>query len=691
MEDTRKKYHKKSEREKAKSLFQLEAITLRGIGSYFHEARLEIKPLTILCGQNGSGKSTWFKVLNYLRQSSNDVLFPLLSLQEGLPLVSDCPSILNNLVMMAAEDSSFKGEYKPIVDGILSLHNPEEAYGPLGSIGLEITALRDCHMDFPGRKTTRKHKNHDDIKNPESQELFDFFEQGIVKRGSKFILRFSFKSGFWDGPNHGPDEITRIDLYKDDALVFRVLQKDLIINARVGDLWLHSKSSQEGLDILPFGIKQLRDHLDIKGRASYEPKFTDEELQELHARVIALCTNKRNTKYRLLLNCLNLFKVMMKSTVDGTFVLSATRSRLDDMNDTWWHNDEIDNLQDNVRSRYIGEFGEKSIQMERAYAKTPMMQLGDFCKDDGNRIFKKKMEEFRCKDDLSAEEIESIRKDILGEDTSRSDSFLSNPTAMLFLMSERILPGYFNGAMSYFTPVFMQYWLCYLGISSSYWFDESGRGFNDFKRPPTGFHAYQTPEKIDPLSSPFCGDEGATVGTDVNRYKQGPLCFPSGVTPLSSGFHHVFPILVQSAVMWPREVFCVDSPEVHLHPSSILKISEFFITQARGGRRFILETHSDLVVRRTLRAILEEEMSQHEVNIYFTSLERIDSHEALTEIEDPLNHLGSTLELIKVNERGQIANWPEGFLDADVVESRRLIDAMYGDIDADDQEQDHGE
>ena len=38
---------------------RLTAMTLRGLGPYLHGARLEIKPLTILCGENGSGKSTW--------------------------------------------------------------------------------------------------------------------------------------------------------------------------------------------------------------------------------------------------------------------------------------------------------------------------------------------------------------------------------------------------------------------------------------------------------------------------------------------------------------------------------------------------------------------------------------------------------------------------------------------------------
>ena len=54
----------------------LDAMTLRGIGSYLHGARLDIKPLTILCGANGSGKSTWLKALNLLEESLNANRFP---------------------------------------------------------------------------------------------------------------------------------------------------------------------------------------------------------------------------------------------------------------------------------------------------------------------------------------------------------------------------------------------------------------------------------------------------------------------------------------------------------------------------------------------------------------------------------------------------------------------------------------
>ena len=51
----------------------------------------------------------------------------------------------------------------------------------------------------------------------------------------------------------------------------------------------------------------------------------------------------------------------------------------------------------------------------------------------------------------------------------------------------------------------------------------------------------------------------------------------------------------------------------------------------------------------------------------------------------------SVLEPIRINDRGQVENWPEGFMDDDVKESRRLLDAMYGcpAVDRDENEE-HG-
>jgi predicted ATPase len=144
---------------------------------------------------------------------------------------------------------------------------------------------------------------------------------------------------------------------------------------------------------------------------------------------------------------------------------------------------------------------------------------------------------------------------------------------------------------------------------------------------------------------------------------------------LSAGFHQVAPMIVQASVMRPMELFVIENPEVHLHPSMQLNLTEFFIQMANSGRIFVLESHSDLVVRRVLRGILQEEIAQSLVSIYFVelrhALERYDS---------------SYLRRLEVNEKGQIANWPSGLMNDDVRESRRIIEAMYAE-NTDDQEE----
>jgi hypothetical protein len=147
---------------------------------------------------------------------------------------------------------------------------------------------------------------------------------------------------------------------------------------------------------------------------------------------------------------------------------------------------------------------------------------------------------------------------------------------------------------------------------------------------------------------------------------------------LSSGFHQLCPIVVQSALMYERELLAIENPEVHLHPALQLKVAEFLIEQAQSGRLLVIETHSDLIIRRVLRAILEESISQEQLRIYFTDL-----------ADGPQGYKYATLERLQTNQKGQIINWPAGFLDADVRESERLLDIMYGgvgrrDDDADD-------
>ena len=148
----------------------------------------------------------------------------------------------------------------------------------------------------------------------------------------------------------------------------------------------------------------------------------------------------------------------------------------------------------------------------------------------------------------------------------------------------------------------------------------------------------------------------------------------------SAGLHQVAPILVQMNMMRMNEVLAVENPEVHLHPGLQLKFMEFFIENALIGKFSLIETHSDLMIRRVLRAITEEKLRQSWVNISFVDTEPVDEKGGIWT---------SKVEQIKRDERGLISNWPIGFLDDDVRESEDLMRAMYGKRDLENKEGDH--
>jgi hypothetical protein len=180
----------------------------------------------------------------------------------------------------------------------------------------------------------------------------------------------------------------------------------------------------------------------------------------------------------------------------------------------------------------------------------------------------------------------------------------------------------------------------------------------------------------------FTPNTGVSQDTDASVARIAHPCFGAGILTavqpprqLSSGFHQVFPIIVQLALMKTGELLGVENPEVHLHPGLHLRLIEALLSQVESGRRFVLETHSDLAIRRTIRAILAEEIPQAAVQIYFADL---DDQRQIAYGDMSIAFHGSTLTPIQIDADGRIANWPNGFLDDDTRESKRLLDIMYG-------------
>ncbi len=164
---------------------------------------------------------------------------------------------------------------------------------------------------------------------------------------------------------------------------------------------------------------------------------------------------------------------------------------------------------------------------------------------------------------------------------------------------------------------------------------------------------------------PYRGSIG--LGEEHQRRFSSPA-FPAAerAVPLemSTGWHHLYPIVLQATVAQPGETLVLENPEVHLHPALQVRLIEHLLEHVRAGKSILLETQSDLVVRRICRAVGAGELCAERVGVYFTEL-----HEGSEGVA-----ASATLTRVELTERGEPTTWPSGFLDEDVLEAERGLE-----------------
>ncbi len=560
------------------------AITLRGIGSYLHGARLDIRPLTILCGMNGSGKSTWFKAMNMLKASTGDELFPF--------RWSNDIELTNAFMQLELEmGERNKREYSFLKDE--SLHHD---FGPPCTIGLEFEATQDLTLP----QLEHNGIDLDAVRHP-------FLWWGQCARGTHFRIRLSHPTSAEDDLLV-PSFYHLVELRLDDELAIRFFTSNHRSDRYTVEC---SAAFLPGLDAVP---ENRMIQIAECSRELTDVSPTDGVIDKADANAIVASAAQR-------------IRELLKEVLTGYFYVSAIRQSHLYSNLVEAPTDENLDLQALIDARYVGAQGEATWRLERQFARNRLEPVPDTKPND------------RAGNDPSLEEPASLE-----EYTSKW---------MKTLLQTKIIyadPKDYNPLLK--AP---------------------------FGGSPTGFLIDPRPLK---QSSEFDGN-----------YDEGDLwlllhpCFEDAAQlpkQMSSGFHQLMPLIVQTGLMLQHEIMAVENPEVHLHPSLQLQVAEFLMLQANSGKWIIIETHSDLIIRRVIREILEEDIriGQSKIGIYFASLKVDKSLVGL-----PGNRHGvkwekgyhySTLEPIKIDERtGRVANWPPGFMDDDVIESRRLLDVMY--------------
>ncbi len=134
--------------------------------------------------------------------------------------------------------------------------------------------------------------------------------------------------------------------------------------------------------------------------------------------------------------------------------------------------------------------------------------------------------------------------------------------------------------------------------------------------------------------------------------------------PLSSvgvGVSQLLPVLVQCLLAEPGSVILLEQPELHLHPALQQRLTDFFIAVVRSGRQLIVETHSEYMVSRLRRRIVEDADDEllDLANVIFAERDRETGLTSYREVE--------------LSPLGAIEDWPAGFFDQAAEEERAII------------------
>ncbi len=142
---------------------------------------------------------------------------------------------------------------------------------------------------------------------------------------------------------------------------------------------------------------------------------------------------------------------------------------------------------------------------------------------------------------------------------------------------------------------------------------------------------------------------------------------PSGVTSKLSlpsvgvGVSQLLPVLVLCLLAEPGSVILLEQPELHLHPALQQKLADFFIAVAKSGRQLIVETHSEYFISRLRRRVVEDPDDELLKLVKVVSAER-DSESGETQYRD-----------LDLTPYGEIEDWPKGFFDQAAEDEREII------------------
>ena len=182
------------------SEFRLTKISLHGIGSYLEPTSLDISPFTVLCGKNGTGKSTWIKSLKLLQKSFDGGLLPF-SITSNYPEIGvfqGSAGLTNSFVLspyfsIVSRDPA--GEHIDNVSALLRNKKTLEKSDDLSFIEAGYSNHPNktfCEYGYPGSIGLSGVYQHNPNKNDQTTASEDYFNSGILHNNDRIRIIATF-------------------------------------------------------------------------------------------------------------------------------------------------------------------------------------------------------------------------------------------------------------------------------------------------------------------------------------------------------------------------------------------------------------------------------------------------------------------------------------------------------------------
>lgn len=132
------------------------------------------------------------------------------------------------------------------------------------------------------------------------------------------------------------------------------------------------------------------------------------------------------------------------------------------------------------------------------------------------------------------------------------------------------------------------------------------------------------------------------------------------LTDVGFGISQVLPILVQAYLSPKNSITIIEQPEIHLHPKMQAWLTDALINIAlKEDKRFIIETHSDALIRRIRLRIVDTSSHLTTNDVILCNLERCPEDNS------------TNLKIIPITEDGDIT-WPAEFLDVEIQDTIQI-------------------